>query len=77
MSGFVLILTTGTDFERKYKTYCAGDLAIRRLEKTSNVSKTYMYIKTGLFGIVRSFRSPGEGIGYPLGYSWASLVAGW
>ena len=24
---------------------------------------------------VRKFRSPGEGIGYPLYYSWASLVA--
>ena len=61
MSGFVLILTTGTDIERKYRTYCTGDLAVRRLEKTSNMSKTYVYIKTGFFGIVRSFRSTGEG----------------
>ena len=41
----------------------------------SLVGKESSY-KAGDFGsILGSGRSPGEGIGYPLQYSWASLVA--
>ena len=58
--------------------------------RTDNYFKCYLYIR-GFLGssagkefignagdpnsIPRSRRSPGEGIGYPLQYSWASLVA--
>ena len=42
---------------------------------TSSLRFMFSVPKGDLYSIPGSGRSPGEGIGYPLQYSWASLVA--
>ena len=43
----------------------------------SSASKQFACNAVNPGSIPGSGRSPGEGIGYPLQYSWASLVAQW
>ena len=43
----------------------------------SSASKQFACNAVNPGSIPASGRSPGEGIGYPLQYSWASLVAQW
>ena len=71
-----------TLFWRNYLTHfpeaaaAPGSLKISRVTVTDSSAGKESACKAGDLGSIPGLgRSPGEGIGYPLQYSWASLVA--